>query len=414
MKFRIIYVLTVLQILTVLLYFFGPINYLGKPKSDAVFWFVVFYLFMLNAGYFFARNLYLVGRSGPKTDTSFVKNACLLSLFFLPFTFYTKIGSVSLELNIGEMYNRSAEVVENSDSSFQYFKMIFGYFFFGLLPVYLHAFNRLNKMVKVMGGFLILMNIMITILTGVNKVLFDSIIIGFAFFLQKLKVKKIFNLKNIAYALLISLFLVGASIFFVEGQKTREGSSAISGINPNTGSYSTYNIDDGDGLLFYSAMTSYLTQGYRAFDLSLDEEFDFTWGVGNSTFFSRQIDRFFDTNISDKTYPAKLEDQGWDRYNYWSTFYVWWASDLGFFGVGFLMFFLGYIFRCIENTKDTIVNDTASKILYYYLVVLCFYLSANNQIFQSGEGSVGFLSLVIPFFFFRKISSVRSMTKVNR
>ena len=52
MKFRIVYVLTVLQILTVLLYFFGPINYLGKPKSDAVFWFVVFYLFMLNAGYF--------------------------------------------------------------------------------------------------------------------------------------------------------------------------------------------------------------------------------------------------------------------------------------------------------------------------------------------------------------------------
>lgn len=205
---------------------------------------------------------------------------------------------------------------------------------------------------------------------------------------------------------MISLFLVCAGIFFVDGQKTREGSSAVSGVNFETGSYSEYNIDDGDGLLFYAAMTSYLTQGYRAFDLSLDEEFDFTWGVGNSTFFSRQIDRVFDLNISDKTYPAKLEENGWDRYNYWSTFYVWWASDLGFFGIGFLMFFLGVMFRCVENTKDMMVDDTASKILYYYFVIMFFYLSANNQIFQSGEGSIGFLSLIIPFFFFRRFKAI--------
>ena len=167
-----------------------------------------------------------------------------------------------------------------------------------------------------------------------------------------------------------------------------------------------FNDDDGNGLVFYSAITSYLTQGYRAFDLSQDEDFDFTWGVGNSTFFSRQIDRIFDLDISDKTYPAKLEEYGWDRYNYWSTFYVWWASDLGFFGVGFLMFFLGFMFRCIENTKDMMVDDTASKILYYYFVIMFFYLSANNQIFQSGEGSIGFLSLIIPFFFFRRFKAI--------
>lgn len=81
MKFRIIYMLTIFQLLTVVLYFFGPISYLGKPKSDSVFLFVLFYLFMLNAGYFFSRNLYLIGNSGPRTDVSFVRNAYLVGFF---------------------------------------------------------------------------------------------------------------------------------------------------------------------------------------------------------------------------------------------------------------------------------------------------------------------------------------------
>ena len=70
------------------------------------------------------------------------------------------------------------------------------------------------------------------------------------------------------------------------------------------------------------------------------------------------------------------------------------------------MFFLGVMFRCVENTKDMMVDDTASKILYYYFVIMFFYLSANNQIFQSGEGSIGFLSLIIPFFFFRRFKAI--------
>src|SRR5690606_17886125 len=98
-------------------------------------------------------------------------------------------------------------------------------------------------------------------------------------------------------------------------------------------------------------------------------------------------------------------------YNYWSTFYLWWASDIHFLGVIALMFFLGYSFRLVENTLMHQEEDVCACICYAYYVLMLFYLSANNQIFQAGEGFVGFFLVFIPLFFGRRIQVMAGGTK---
>ena len=197
------------------------------------------------------------------------------------------------------------------------------------------------------------------------------------------------------------IFFASAAYYFQAGQITRHGSFAKSGVSTELAAYSKYSANDGVLLSFYSSIAGYLTQGYRAFDLSLGESFDFTWGVGNSTFLSRQVDRIFDADISDRTYPAKIEAVGWNRYNYWSSFYVWWASDLTFVGVIFAMILIGFFIGSLENTVSRSA-DVSAIILYSYLILLVFYLSANNQIFQSGESFFGFWLLMLPLLIKRR------------
>lgn len=406
MKISLVFFVTFFQLLTLILYYFGPLSYVGKPKSIAVAFFVTYYLAALNFGYILAKNFIFRGVSGQRNELKFVKICIISTFFFFPIDFYQKIGSFDFSLSVGELYNNSSERQEDSDSFVAYIKMFYGHYLFGLLPMMLLFFSRIKKIWRFWGIIAIMSNVVITVLTGVNKILFDYVIVLTVFLLNKFTIKDFFKFKGLSFAMIVMVIMTTASSFFVEGQLTRYGSSAISGENPKMGSYSEYNIDDGKLKVFYSAMTGYLTQGYRAFDLALDKPYDFTWGVGNSTFFSRQADRIFDENISEKTYPAKIEEDGWDRYVYWSSFYVWWASDLTFIGVGFLMFLMGFLFRAIENTKNK-YNDASSSVLYYYFVIMLFYLSANNQIFQSGQNAMGFLFLLIPLLFRRKLLLMR-------
>lgn len=145
------------------------------------------------------------------------------------------------------------------------------------------------------------------------------------------------------------------------------------------------------------SLLDYITQGYRVLDLAQNLDFKMDLWFCNSYFLSRQAERLFGIDVSSKTYPVQAGIYGIDQYIDWSTFYVWWASDLTFLGVGFLMFFIGMYFKIILNTYVTNDKDISANILFYYFVILLFYLSANNQVFQSAENLIGFLYLFIPF-----------------
>lgn len=398
-------IVLIFQLVTLILYYLGPVSFTGIGKSYLILIYVCLYILALYSGYKLGGKYILVGKTGPNNYLKFLNYSMFYSFVFIILDYIFKLDIISTGINIGnigENYNKKNEIVSNSDQTYEYVKMFFGYFIFGFFPVYLSKYSSLSYFYKLSGVLVIFLTLMFFILSGTNRIIFNYIIILTIFYLNNFKL----NYKSFLFFIVCPVIFYFAFVFFTQGQLTRYGSAALTGYDPNLGSYTKWYGEDSLVLTGFSALTTYLIQGYRALDLGLNIEIDWTYGLGNSTFFSRQIDKIFYTNISNQTLPAKIEYFGWDRYNYWSSFYGWWVSDIGYFGVIFLMLFIGFYFRVIKNTLNSNENDIAALILYYYFIIMLFYLSANNQIFQSGEGSIGFLLLFIPFILFRKFKKI--------
>lgn len=383
-------VIIVFQFATLMLYEFGPIHYFQEYDRTLTYTYIILYLFSFSAGYFMLSRVFLCQKEDKYKR--FLKYCLIINFVIVPVTFLVRVGHFNFDVSVGELYSLARE---NKDDSafFEYIRMILSPFLFGLLPCVAWYWELLPKHTKILSVSLIVVNLFVSIFSGINQGIFLLILIISFFILLKRK-KSLFKFKNIRSMMLILVALSAGLNFFVESQMTRSGSSAITGFSSKQGFYSDYNIDDGKLGVLYSALSSYLTQGYRAFELSLQTDYEFTYGVGNSTFMSRQVDRALGTNISDKTLPAKIERFGWDRYNYWSSFYLWWASDLHYIGVIVLMFAIGAVLRIVENTL-VLQPNYGVVITYAYLIILLFYLSANNQLFQSGESMFGFLFFII-------------------
>lgn len=390
------------QLITIALYYYGPIQYVSPSITYGVLFLCLYYLAMLKLGSFFGKKCYFSGGSGPKNAFKFIKYSVVITLIFLPATILSRGGDLASFSQLGEAYSSSAARREENGSAFEYIRMIFGYVLFGFFPLAIVYWRILSRQIKIMAIVGIFLNIFLAFSTGVNKYIFDYVIVFMVWkYLQsdgiKLRSRRFWRTLVIGVVAILSV-----GYFFTQSQLTRDGSSAISGFNPSINAYSEFNADDGELLVFYSALSSYLTQGYRAIDLSLNEPAVFTWGVGNSSFFSRQFDRIFGTQVLDQSYPARIEKYGWDRYNQWSSFYLWWASDLSHIGVGLLMVVFGFLYSSIANTAAK-TKDCASIIILTYLIIGLFYLSANNQLMQSGETAIGFLSILLPYLIKRKL-----------
>ena len=129
------------------------------------------------------------------------------------------------------------------------------------------------------------------------------------------------------------------------------------------------------------AMTSYLTQGYYGLSLAMKEPFTWCYGFGNSYFLQGLSGPIFGHNvISDQTYSAKIDkDFGWGIYLRWSSLYAWLANDLSFLGVPAAMFAIGWLFGLLWLDVIRSANPFAVA-LFALLLILLFYIPANNQI----------------------------------
>jgi len=366
--------LVIFQLVTLFLFYFGPLHYEKPGVSGFVAVVVSYFLLMLKMGAFVGEKYYFKGRSGPKRPVEFILLSAWVTICLVPITIYARVGGFLVSGELGDIYTSSLERRQSGDSIVEYIRMVFGFILFGLFPMIITYWGAMSRKLRVLSAFGVALNVYMSYLMGVNKFIFDCIII---FISQQYLIKGHLLLKTLRGWLIIVSVVIGfvlAAIFFTQGQLTREGSAAVSGVSPTLNAYSDYSISDGELFVFYSAMSTYLTQGYRAIDLSLHEPFLFTWGVGNSSFLSRQVDRLFGTNIQDYSYPARIEVYGWDRYTQWSSFYLWWASDLSYIGVGILMFSMGFFYSAIGNTL-TKQGDVASIILMAYTIITLFYLS---------------------------------------
>ncbi len=149
-------------------------------------------------------------------------------------------------------------------------------------------------------------------------------------------------------------------------------------------------------------VTHYLTQGYFALALALDEPFVPMWGAGHSMFLSRQVERVPGfAGFARRSYPARIEKDGWDAYGRWSSVFPWWASDVGFAGALAIVALVAAGF--VASWRDLLAgtsNPFAAAAFAQFALFLA-YVPANNQCLQSGESLTAFWSMVIAWLAFR-------------
>jgi hypothetical protein len=79
---------------------------------------------------------------------------------------------------------------------------------------------------------------------------------------------------------------------------------------------------------------------------------------------------------------------------YWSTAFVWWASDLTFPGTILLMWLIGRLLAWAWRAT-LINNDFLGVIVLGLLSEVCFYLTANNQVLSARTGLWATLDVLI-------------------
>ena len=202
---------------------------------------------------------------------------------------------------------------------------------------------------------------------------------------------------------LCSLVLLATFLFFFgAGQQQREGSGSEYGtfftgaavLQADSGHFISALLPPELRLIF-EALSRYVVHGYYALSLALSTDAPSTLGFGHSMFLARNADTVLGTDyFVQKSIPGLLErEHGWGMFLLWHSIYPWLASDFGLIGTLFVIGALAYLLG-LSWGRALITASARWTVLLYLLLVLFFYVPANNQVFQSGETCIAFFMLL--------------------
>jgi hypothetical protein len=260
---------------------------------------------------------------------------------------------------------------------------------------------------RLLGALAISSNAALYLAMGTNKGVFDVILLTVIFssasaYAGILTVRR---WKRVAIVITLLPLLASGFLGFFSGVALRPGSGVAYGSGPpGTGVYADMAkppLSDMPETLRVLALglTSYVSQGYYGLGLALEQPFVPMYGVGSSTFLTRQVARMIgDPSIEWLSYPVRVMNQdGWSAYYNWSTMYTWIASDVGFLGVLLVMVVAGWLLG--QAWLGVLYNhDVLSVCLLGQMVIMLTYASANNQCVQSGESWFAFMSTLFLWF----------------
>ncbi|WP_207240174.1 hypothetical protein [Pseudomonas sp. MPR-LB3] len=150
----------------------------------------------------------------------------------------------------------------------------------------------------------------------------------------------------------------------------------------------------------YEKLTSYMVQGYYGMSISLDEDFQSSYGIGHSVFLQKTFAQHLGIDVRDKTFPHKITEK-WDEFVYWHSFYTYIANDVGFWGVAVIMLILGAYFSYVYLSA-VLQDNFYAKMLLPLFGILFLYIPANNQIFGFLESMSSFWILTLLFILSKK------------
>lgn len=382
--------LLVFLIITEVLFFLGPIDYEVRKPCLMAFYFAVVNIALYH-GYTSAIKRFRP--SSCSIGVSAIQLLLLLGLFLQVEYMIQKWASHGLSFSLqsllmaltnpGDAYKGESLSTINTNLITDVFLSPFRW---AAIPLGVCSWNRLKKFFK----FVVILTGVVYVFTwlgiGTRKGLMDLILMLYFLIIaahpsilrDSIKRKK---LKTVAISLLV-LFI----LFFVFSNLSRGGMAKFIDlkdlrINHYRSFYAKYfspNV-----LAALSEITSYLCQGYCALNIAISDIgiIPPTFG-GSSMLLWLWFERFFGYNPMPDTYMAILESKyGIGMYECWHSIYLWWANDVTFIGVPFVIYLIGrYLCR---TWMDCVANQNPFSFpMCAFMIIMVFYFFANNQVFS--------------------------------
>jgi hypothetical protein len=281
---------------------------------------------------------------------------------------------------------------------------------YSLLPSMIFLWDKLNLRRKTLGIIVAFIPIASGISISVSSINFSYVfMIAICLSLLVLQFKSISILKERLF--FIFLFFCLMFFSFSNFYKIKTGSSFSSVASGKTVPARFDYLRD-KGIVFksdlsgtkvnafrdlYEKLTVYLVNGYLGMSIALNEDFQSTYGLGHSVFLQRIADSNLGLNINERTFQHKITKK-WDKHVFWHSAYSYFANDVGFFCVTFVMFGFGFYLAMVFVSALIEKNFLASLLLPLFGIFV-LYIPANNQIFSFLETMASFWVLTFSFMY---------------
>lgn len=349
-----------------------------------------------------------------------MRRALIVTLVLLIPTSLSRTGAIVPDviggiLDTGGAYNRNLARLEegNAYQLVEYFRILFSPYLVALFPLTVILWGRLSTKFRLAACAAILFNLALYIATGTNKGVADFVVTlpWLVFFGVKAKLLRFRIPRSVLIPVFVLLFAAFLQ-FFAAGQAQREGGVGELGVI-NTGAGLLYAEQQsavsqmvGDtGRIAFESISRYLGQGYYALSMAFHVDYQSTLGFGHSMFLARNADALFGTDrFTVGSLPGQLEEQtGWGMFTLWHSIYPWLASDFGFVGALGVLGAFAYLFGLSWGRSLTSLG-APWIVMSFMMVILFFYVPANNQIFQTAETCAAFFIIGCQLLWQRKSS----------
>lgn len=406
-------------LLTVCLLYLGPVNW-HIGNSSELLSFLAMYHIAFIAGYliylFFSnknKSKQPIGSQGSSSLKEYIiKNYWLILVLafiaslisyknitmsddLIPYTFFKDI-----EIGIvNPAYARTLYAAKLFSGEYKGNKFLtaallfFSVFKYALIPLLVHGWPALTRVQKAAGVIVAMIPLLSGIVMSLSSInffyMFTICISLFVIFLCNGKdggASGILRRKGIVFSFIV-IFLFSFWQFYAVKSGANIYQVVTGDVKPATFNYlEKYDISfkypENDSFThdFYVKLVVYLDQGYKGMALSLERDFDSTYGVGHSVFLQRVFEDYLGFNVRERTFQRKITDK-WDENIFWHSAYSYFANDISFAGVPFILFLIGYSFAMVV---DLAVNhcDLVAKLLLPLFGLMFLYLPANNQVFS--------------------------------
>lgn len=402
--------------LTVWLFFYGPWPW-SVDKPVELFLYLAAAQIAILVGYLLSWRRVNASRIGPAAlrrhidqGVIFLKVSLAVTILIALPTSLSRAGSAIPDVigglsNAGLVYTENFERLEagNSYVVVEYLRMLLSPFLVAVFPLTVLYWGRMRWGLRAAALAAIAFNLSIYLATGTNKGIADVVVtlpwlVVLAAAIGTIRLRHMKLKMTLASLVLIALFLY----FFSEGQQQRSGSgteystffTGIAVLQADSGNFISSLLPE-ELRVVYEALTRYVVHGYYALSLALQTDTPSTLGFGHSMFMARNADLVFGSDhFVAQSIPAILErDQGWGMFQLWHSIYPWLASDFGFGGTLIVIGLLAYLLG-LSWGKSLTTASHRWVVLLYLLLVLFYYVPANNQIFQSGETYFAFFMVL--------------------